>query len=67
MKYPSLAECKTQNDINCEVDSLLGRIGELQNALGETYMETATRLEESHPGAAAFLRAAENRWFELGK
>lgn len=65
MEYPSLAECKTQSDIHREVDSLLGRIGELQSALGETYMETASRLEESHPGVAAFLRAAEARWFEI--
>jgi hypothetical protein len=61
----SVKKINSQSDLYDEVDCLLRQIGEFHNSRGETYAETADRIEEDHPQAAQYLREAETRWFEL--
>jgi hypothetical protein len=65
-KMRKVKEINNRCALNHAVDCLLNQIGESENALGESYEETADRIDDDHPRAAQYLREAETRWFELG-
>lgn len=56
----AIREATTSTELDIIVDAYLEEIGEVENARGETYAETAARL-----GGDEILEAAEARWFEI--
>ena len=73
-----LSQTTTHTAINALVDQVLGEIGQTEAAAGESFEETASRLEfaidrafeendmaraEQLEAVVTFLEAAENQWY----
>lgn len=56
----AIQNAATTTELGDIVEAYLAEIGEVENARGESYAETAARL-----GGNAVLEAAEARWLEI--
>ena len=63
-QFSDVARHATQGELSDDAELYL-ELSEISVHEHETYAETAERIRDEHPELAAWLDAAETRWFEL--